>query len=82
LFLYGGVGRAACYFEIPTVFFFRGLLLACRIIVTTIFCYLVVGLEIWGNGTSLGGDCGVVRSDLLSSLWGALVVLTRILRLL
>jgi O-antigen ligase len=60
--------------------FFRGLLLACEIIVyLTSFAYIVLGLQTWGNPNSLGLVMGVVVAPLL--LWGLLIAETPSLRL-
>lgn len=59
--------------------FFRGLLLACELSVyVTAFCYSILGMEIWGNGNSLGAVEGVVAAPIL--LWGALLAPTKNLR--
>jgi O-antigen ligase len=77
LFLYGASG-ARLVLRNPDRFF-RGLLLACEFSVyVTAFSYLVLGLEIWGNGNSLGAVQGVVAAPVL--LWGALVAPTKNLR--
>jgi O-antigen ligase len=77
LFLYAGSG-ARLVMQNPDRFF-RGLLLACELSVYgSAFAYLILGMEIWGNGNSLGAVEGVVAAPLL--LWGALVAPTRNLR--
>jgi len=77
LFLYGASG-ARLVLRNPDRFF-RGLLLACEFSVyASIFSYMVLGLEIWGNGNSLGAVEGVVAAPVL--LWGALLAPTKNLR--
>ncbi len=77
LFLYGASGARLVLREPDR--FFRGLLLACEFSVyVSAFAYLVLGLEIWGNGNSLGAVEGVVAAPVL--LWGALVAPTKNLR--
>jgi O-antigen ligase len=78
LFLYAASG-ARLVLRNPDRFF-RGLLLACEFSVYgSAFAYLVLDMEIWGNGNSLGAVEGVVAAPLL--LWGALVASNRKLRL-
>ena len=78
LFLYGASG-ARLVLRDPDRFF-RGLLLACEFSVyVSAFCYLVLGLEIWGNANSLGAVEGVVGAPLL--LWGALTAPTKNLQI-
>jgi O-antigen ligase len=77
LFLYGASG-ARLVLRNPDRFF-RGLLLASEFAVyASIFCYTVLGMEIWGNGNSLGAVAGVVAAPIL--LWGALLAPTKQLR--
>jgi O-antigen ligase len=77
LFLYGASG-ARLVLRDPNRFF-RGLLLACEASVhVSILSYMVLGLEIWGNGNSLGAVEGVVAAPVL--LWGALLAPTKNLR--
>jgi O-antigen ligase len=77
LFLYAASG-ARLVLRNPDGFF-RGLLLACEVgVCGTALAYFVFGLEIWGNGNSLGAVAGVVAAPLL--LWGALVAPNRNLR--
>jgi O-antigen ligase len=78
LFLYGASG-ARLVLRNPDRFF-RGLILACEFSVyLSVFCDLVLGLEIWGNGNSLGAIQGVVAAPIL--LWGTLVAPNKNLRL-
>ena len=77
LFLYGASG-ARLVLRNPDRFF-RGLLQVCEFgVYATTFCYLVLGMEIWGNGNSLGAVAGVVAAPIL--LWGALLAPTIRLR--
>ena len=77
LFLYGASG-ARLVLRNPDRFF-RGLMLACEVSVyVSMFCYLALGLEIWGNGNSMGAIHGVVVAPIL--LWGTLVAGTKNLR--
>jgi hypothetical protein len=78
LFLYGSSG-ARLLLRNPDRFF-RGLLVACEFIVYgSLVAYIVFGLEIWGNGNSLGAVQGVLAAPVL--LWGALVAATKNLRI-
>jgi O-antigen ligase/polysaccharide polymerase Wzy-like membrane protein len=78
LFLYGGCG-ARMVMKNPDRFF-RGLLFACEISVyASAFTYFILGLEVWGNGNSLGAVEGVAAAPIL--LWGALVAPAGNLRL-
>lgn len=78
LFLYGASGARLLLREPDR--FFRGLLLVCEFSVyASAVCYLVLGIEIWGNPNSLGAIEGVVAAPLL--LWGALVAPDKNLRL-
>lgn len=78
LFLYGASG-ARLVLRDPDRFF-RGLLLACEISVYgSLFAYMVLGLEVWGNANSLGAVEGVVAAP--SLLWGALVAQSKNLRI-
>ena len=78
LFLFGASG-ARLVFSNPDRFF-RGLLLACEISVyASLFCYMIVDREIWGNRNSLGAIEGVVAAPLL--LWGALAATEKSLRI-
>jgi len=77
LFLYGASG-ARLVLRDPDRFF-RGLLLVCEFSVyASAFTYMVLGMEVWGNGNSLGAVEGVVAAPVL--LWGALVAPARNLR--
>jgi O-antigen ligase len=77
LFLYGASG-ARLVLKNPDRFY-RGLLLACEVSVYgSAIAYLGLGLEIWGNGNSLGVVEGVVAAPIL--LWGALVAQRKDLR--
>jgi O-antigen ligase len=77
LFVYGAFG-ARLVLRNPDRFF-RGLLLACEFSVyLSVFSYMVLGWEIWGNGNSLGAVEGVVAAPIL--LWGALIAPTKNLR--
>ncbi len=78
LFLYGAAGARLVLGDPDR--FFRGLLVACEISVyASAFAYLVLGLEVFGNGNSLGAVQGVVAAPLL--LWGTLVAPARNLRI-
>jgi O-antigen ligase len=77
LFLYGASG-ARLVLANPDRFY-RGLMLACELSVYgSAMAYLILGLEIWGNGNSLGAVEGVVAAPVL--LWGALVAQAKNLR--
>lgn len=77
LFLFGSAG-ARLVFRSPD-HFLRGLLLACELSVyVSLLCYMVLGLELWGNRNSLGAVEGVIAAPLL--FWGALAAVEKKMR--